>query len=218
MTIQRTYNRPAIIDVPEDSKRPDNWALLLLSYADFHECNHYTHDKTRVIVISAGGGSGDILDDSNGAALYAMSEGWETRDMGEDDSSSAYGSAQNEWPIITHRGMYNYTAVCVDPEEISHETLSNIVSRRAQFDDYPVLDESDYSEREFTAFVEEFDNTSRWTLDIPQPVAEHPLYITATEYAMEHFYGYSDPGYISTEHVKECWTQAGYVFDESDAD
>jgi len=217
MTIYDTHRNITARLIPQDSDKP-NWIALIESSADMQLCNHYSHNTTRVIVISAGGGLGEILDDSNGATLYAMSEGWETHDMGEDDSSSLYSSVQNEWPIITHHGMYNYTAVCVDPEQIRAETLADIIETAEAFQEYPVLDESDYSEREFTEFVEEFDNTSRWTLDIPQPVAEHPLYIKATEYAMEHFYGYSDPGYISTEHVKECWTQAGYVFDESDAD
>jgi hypothetical protein len=201
--------------IPQESDNP-NWVALIESRADMRLCNHYSHDSSRVIVISAGGGTGDILDESNGSALYSMAEGWEANDMGEDDSSALYDSVKNEWPIITHHGMYNFTEVCVDPDEIRAETLAEIISVAEAFADYPVLDESDYSEREFTAFVAEFDGVSSARLDIESPVAEHPLYIKATEYAMENYYGYSDPGYISSENVKECWIKAGYIFSEDD--
>lgn len=215
MTIHQTYNTRSITDVPDNSARPENWQLLITSYADFHECNHYSHNSTRIIVFSAGGGSGDILDESNGRALAELAEFWENQDMEGEDASSTYNNVRAEWPIISHHGMYDYTAVCVDPEEITRETLSNIVARRIEFDDYPVLDEADYSEREFTAFVRQFDDASSSISD-DELDAHHPLYIAATEYAMENYYGYSEPGYISEEHVRDCWLNAGHAFTEED--
>jgi hypothetical protein len=200
--------------LPDDITNP-NWATLIESSADTYICTHYSHVTGRVIVINAGGSGGDILSDSNGATLYSMAEGWENMDMGEDDSSSLYSSVKNEWPIITHHGMYNYIAVCVDPDQIRADTLADIISTAEHFQEHPVLDESDYSEREFTEFVEEFDWASVM-LDIESPVAEHSLYIKASDYAMSNYYGHSDPGYISTEHVRECWVQAGYKFPDAD--
>jgi hypothetical protein len=214
MPIQRTYNGPAINHTPDDATRPDNWTTLIQSASDFHVCNHYSHDDTRVIVMEAGGGSGDLLDTSNGVTLYARVNEWQTLDMDEADASELYDSARNEWPIIAHNGAYDFTSVCVAPDEISAAALQSILDTREAFDNYPVLDESHFSELEFTEFCKEFDWASTHLDDTLTP--NHPLYIQATDYAMENFYGYSDPGYISEEHVRECWTEAGHTFTTED--
>jgi hypothetical protein len=213
MTVYDSHRLITATLIPDESDNP-NWTALIESSADMQLCNHYSHETTRVIVISAGGGHGDILDDSNGIALYSWAEGWESMDMGEDDSSVLYSSVKNEWPIITHHGHYNYTAVCVNPDEIRVDTLAEIISAAEAFAEYPILDESDYSEREFRSFVEEFDWASIRMDETLTP--EHELYIKATEHAMETYYGYSDPGYISETHVRECWIEAGHTFPEDD--
>ena len=41
--------------------------------------------------------------------------------------------------------------------------------------------------------------------------SDHPGYAAAGEIAMNVFYGMSDPGHISREHVIECWEEAGVI-------
>ena len=85
-----------------------------------------------------------------------------------------------------------------------------------QFADYPVLDDQDYSDREFEAFVECF-NSESWYMGLraellPELDTDHPAHAAALEYALENYMGYSDPGYISEEHVAESWHAVGVEF------
>ena len=79
-----------------------------------------------------------------------------------------------------------------------------------------MLDEQDYSDREFVAFVECF-NSESWYMGLraelfPELDTDHPAHVAALNYALENYLGYSDPGYISEEHVAESWHAVGVEF------
>ncbi|MBG6106578.1 hypothetical protein [Frigoribacterium sp. CG_9.8] len=186
MTIQRTYNTSAPY-IPTAAEDPSDGAavlrLLAESPLDFHTCQPC--DDGSIVIISAGGGMGDILDTSNAVALTELAASW----------TGAH----------VHHGMYDYTSVCIEPSlwAPEDEHLIDMLDTARSFADYPILDESDYSERELAAFTEEFAwNTSRLYDGRDET---HPLYAKAGEVAMDLYYGYSDPGYISIEHVERCW-------------
>lgn len=199
----RTNHHPAAGEIPAGASE-EHWNLLEIARADFTPCPHWSHDSDRwadnprVMVMSAGGGIGDILDESNAYALTALAEGWE--EIAPE-------------VIYVHHGMYDWTYVCISLqhlqslEEEGTDLLASIISTAEHFDDYPVLDESDYSEREWNAFAECFGDESARIMG--DDYGDHPLFFQAAEYAQEHYLGYSDPGYISEEHVRESWTTVG---------
>ena len=183
----------------------ENWQSLQDSNVEFAACSDSrceSGDASRIVIMEAGSYGGDILDDSNGAALQVLHDEWAALD---DVPAGA---------IDCHYGMGGYVRVCVDVGTVPADTLASMIDTAESFANYPVLDESDYSERELASFCEEFRwNSSRLSADMDIELdKDHPLWGEATDYAMHVYYGYSDPGWISEEHVRECWIEAGVTF------
>ena len=108
------------------------------------------------------------------------------------------------------------TAVCIDPANVDPNVLTDMIYTAEHFADYPMLDDQDYSDREFEAFVECFKDES-WYMGLraellPELDTDRPAYAAALEYALENYLGYSNPGYISDEHVAESWHAVGVEF------
>ena len=198
-----TYSYGQLIPVPEfPESATDALEALKSSQAEFGICRRCYEMSygapsdsdlhRRIAIMSVGGIGNEILDDSNEHALAELGAAWAPE-------------------CHVHNGVG--TAVCIDPADVDPDVLADMIHVAEYFDDYPVLDEQDYSDREFEAFVECFDDESRFiewraglSLDLDR---DHPAYAAASEYAVENYLGYSDPGYISREHVAESWRAAG---------
>lgn len=168
-----------------------NWDLLADSRAIFRPCMDFDHDHgSQIVIMEAGSYGGDILDESNSHALRELETGWQNfeTDAGE---VSPYGAI--DW----HTGLGNYIWVCINPELVPRDILVDMIGTRESFDDYPVLDESDYSEREWKAWNEALESEieSDWDDSYRQAIAE---------WVTENYYGYSDPGYVSPDWIKEA--------------
>lgn len=168
------------------------WEALESARADFHGCddyrhavNYYTHETRRVVVMSAGSIGGDILDESNSAALEEMARAWIDDDRAKGDGSDVDFHASG--PTIY---------VCVAPDEIDPELLAEIISAAESFADYPVLDDSDYSEREWKAWNEGLEWAVR---DVPDEHRE-----AVVEWVNDNRAGYAEPGYVADEWVVEA--------------
>ena len=201
-----TYSYGQLIPVPEfPESATDALEALKSSRADFgicHRCYEMSYGAPadsdldrRIAIMSIGGISNQILDDSNEHALAELGEGWGPE-------------------CHVHNGVG--TAVCIDPADVDADVLADMIYVAEQFADYPVLDEQDYSDREFEAFVECF-NSESWYMGLraelfPELDTDHPAHAAALNYALGNYMGYSDPGYISEEHVAESWHAAGVEF------
>lgn len=180
MTIHATHDKT----VPTITKlSAQGWHDLKESRLDFHMCNS-CYDDNQVTIVSAGG-YGDILDVSNG--VYMVD----------------FAAARQPW-ITVHHGMMNYTALCIDPALCDDDVFAELLALAEQYSDYPVLDDSDYSEREQKAFEEEFEWQTLRVLDFD---TDHPLYAKAGRMAQELWGGYHEPGYISEEHTLDAWQE-----------
>lgn len=166
-----------------------NWDLLADSNASFRPCMDFDHDHgSQIVIMEAGSYGGDILDESNSHALRELLGAWRN----DDDHPVEYGAI--DW----HTGLGNYIWVCVNPELVPTEILEYMISTRESFDDYSVLDESDYSEREWKAWDEALEWEFRgkdWSDEYQQAVAE---------WVRENYYGYSEPGYVKSDWVDEA--------------
>lgn len=199
MTLSPRYTYGHVIPTPDypDSAR-EALDMLSVARADFgicHKCYDMTYgtsadheNRRRVAMFAIGGICNEILDDSNESALQSLAESW-------------------GYDAHVHSGVG--TVVCVDPAEVDLDTLADMISTAEGFADYPVFDESDYSERENAAFVECFAWESRMVPHEPTLDAEHPAYSAALAHAMSNYYGHSDSGHISREHVVQSWRAAG---------
>lgn len=171
-----------------------NWEALKASKASFTPCMEFEHDGTEgtpqhIVMVEAGSYGGDILDDSNAWALTQQIEAW------MDDDRIDYG------PVDWHTGMGSYRYVCVNPETIDSELLEEMIQYREAFDDYGILDESDYSERELQAWNEGLDWEIRQADTDDEFTDEFKSQLA--EWVSENYYGYSDPGYVKSEWVTE---------------
>ena len=149
----------------------------------------------RIAIMSVGGIGNEILDDSNEHALAELGAAWAPE-------------------CHVHNGVG--TTVCIDPADVDPDVLTDMIYTAERFADYPMLDESDYSQRELECFVECF-NSESWYMGLraelfPELDTDHPAHAAALGYALENYLGYSDPGYISEEHVAESWHAVGVEF------
>lgn len=199
MTISLRYTYGSIIPTPEyPNSAAEALDMLEAAHADFGTCpkcydmtyGRPSNDENyrRVAVFSIGGVCNEILDDSNESAIQSLAEAWAP-------------------DVYVHNGVG--TTVCIDPATVDIDILADIIRTAEAFEDYPLLDESDYSEREFIAFQECFTWESRMIDHEPTLDSDHPAWRAATEYAMEYYYGYSDPGHIDRNDVIESWRAAG---------
>ncbi len=191
-----TYSYGSPIPMPEFPESAANaLEALKSSRAEFSIC-YRCYDMSygtpadsdldrRIAIMSIGGLVNGILDDSNEHALAELGAAWAPE-------------------CHVHTGVG--TAVCIDPADVDPDVLADMIYTAEHFADYPVLDEQDYSERELDAFVECFNDESWFIYDLDR---DHPAYVAASDYAVENYLGYSDPGYISREHVAESWRAAG---------
>lgn len=177
-----------------------NMAALDAARAPMSVCQHYTHprDGVHVQVMSAGGYSGDPLDDSNAVALQNMAEAWVDDDR--NDGANAVENVTVDWHPVNGNGS-SYTAVCVNASAIGAELLAEIIAAAESFADYPVLDEDDYSRRENDAWVEALDWATRG-------IPEAHLQAVMTHVAEGH-YGNSDAGWVDDAWVTEAMTDLG---------
>ena len=171
----------------------DNADAFNFSRTQFQACRECEPGES-IEILSIGLFGGDILDYSNSHALIARAELW------------------YPW-VHVHNGAS--TAACMtiaDMEDVPSDIVADVVQFRENFGDYPVIDEDDYSRREYEEFCETFDYKSSLLDDLTTGDAldqTHPSYDHAIEYAIECYLGYSDPGYVSREHVIESWRAAG---------
>lgn len=180
-----------------------NMAALESARADMEPCRHYTHMSdpyVRVQVMAAGGYSGDPLSDSNAATLENMANAWiddERCGAGETDSSAP----DVDWHPMTGNGS-SATAVCVNASTVDADLLAEIIGVAEGYADYPVLDESDYSEREW----------ADWTHAVEWEAREIPEHLQSRfcELIGEH-YGEAEPGYVATEWVLDAMRDLGLV-------
>jgi hypothetical protein len=204
MALMASHAYGAIIPTPEwPDSASEAISALSSSRAPFGLCaecfrsslgTYGTHSETlarRVTILSAGALGGDILDKSNAHALSEAGAAW---------GPDAY---------VHHNGAT--VSICVDPAEVNPDALADMIHVAELFAEYPVLDESDYSERELREFEECFAlessalGTARGSeIDYD---SQHPAWREATGRAMEYL-GHSDPGYISPENVAACWDAA----------
>lgn len=141
----------------------------------------------RIAIMSIGGIGNEILDDSNEYALEQLGEAWSPESH-------------------THSGVG--TTVCIDPADVDPDILADMIRTAEHFAEYPVLDESDYSERELAAFRDCFDwETTGEDAHGVELGKDHPAYARAGEIAMGYM-GNSEAGSISAEHVAACWDSA----------
>lgn len=92
-------------------------------------------------------------------------------------------------PGVTAHHSYGGTSYCVDLSIIGKDDLSEIIERMERYADYAVLDESDYSEREWAEWNESLEFETR---DIPEE-SRHAV----AEYVSENYRGASEPGYVN---------------------
>lgn len=169
----------------------ENWDLLENARASFRPCMEFEHDHgSQIIVMEAGSYGGDILDESNSHALRELIDAWQ-------NFETHSGETAPEDAIDWHTGLGNYIWVCVNPELVPHDILVDMISTREAYDEYPVLDESDYSEREWKEWNEslEWGINSDWDESYRQAVAE---------WVTENYYGYSEPGWVDPDWVTEA--------------
>ena len=154
------------------------------------ECQFGGDPSIEILSVSLIGG--DILDYSNATKLEEYA-----------------GDHWSPWVYI-HKGAS--TIVCIsieDMEDIPAEIVADIIGFRESFDDYPVIDNEDYSAREDEAFIESFDyQTSQLTdLATGEPLdCDHALYEAALSYATDAAFGDSN---ISHKHVILSWREVG---------
>lgn len=174
-----------------DSAPSGGWRALDAARAEFTLCNHYSHrrgDEPRVQVMSAGGYGGDPLDESNEVTLRSMADAWR-----DDERCGVDG---DELDVDYHPGAGNgssWVSVCVAPDRIDLELLGEIIAAAESFADHPVLDESDYSQRESDAWDDALD----WGLR-DWPEESHDALRRAVG---EAWSGYAEPGYVAAEWV-----------------
>lgn len=191
MTITRGYAYGAQLAMHTFPDGNPNVEALEASHVEFATCGHYYHTTDRVVIMTAGSYGGDILDESNSVTLEIMSEAW------IDDERNARDA------IDRHYGMGDYVAVCVDPLEIDDELLAEMIEVAEGYEAYPVLDESDYSNREWEAWCESLEWETR---DIPESQRA-----AVSDWVSQHYSGYSDPGYVDREWVALALIHLGYT-------
>lgn len=128
---------------------PDNW------------CIWYTHNR-----------DDGLLSQSNAHAISEMMDPFTKPD--DTDNSDALEEDHNHWACGWVKG---YSVRVLDPDgkpTRAYETLCEIIDK---LDSYPVLDESDYSEREMNATFENVCQqvdwiTSKHDLELPAGVSE----------------------------------------------
>lgn len=177
-----TIIRPDYIDAAADTI-----AALESARAEFRPCEHYAHPSGRIEIMAAGGYGGDLLDDSNAAALDALAREWYDDERNDDTADPIWMG------VDFHPAGAGMTVVCIDPAHVNAELLAEIIGVAEQYADYPVLDESDYSDREWTAWGVALEWAMR---DIPE---EHRPAVA--EWVTENRYGYAEPGYVADEWV-----------------
>lgn len=175
----------------------ESWEALKGSRAEFRPCMDFAHDDgSQVVIMEAGSYGGDELDDSNSATLRDMIHAW------IDDE-------RNMDSIDYHLGMGNYLWVCVNPETIDPELLADMIQSREAFDEYPVLDEDDYSNRQMESWNDAVTgaiaDAERATEDSEDFEPWSDEYVMAlSEWLGENRYGHSEPGDVDPEWVAEA--------------
>ncbi len=161
---------------------PAEWATLPDgkpfhdSRAEFTPCPKCAASGlSALLILSAGGIGNDILDDSNESAISDLGAGW---------APYAY----------VHSGVGTYA--CIELDGLTPpEVIADMVATAEHFAEYPVLDDSDNSEREWAAWMDAMrDETASLPEDMRAPVAE---------WVGEHYMGHSDPGHVASEWVTE---------------
>jgi hypothetical protein len=158
---------------------------------------------THVPVIGWADRGDDILEESNFKVALSLLEG-----AAEDEEHVFQGSAghwlvgnlEQVWVQVYEEDGETFTAAFIEAVEIQ-EALK----------DYPILDESDYSEREWAAFEENCKRALEWAQreyvdDTIEEITEIENAIFA-ESALSDLFGYEANAEVSEERVEEIYRE-----------
>ena len=163
---------------------------------------HYA--RWSLVILDAHTGIGaEALDYSNADAIAAMHTGdWDALDL--------HRSGMRTMLTIPLTDEVEAELFPPSPEEWEAERASDALaavqdalSTAEHFADYPVLDEEDFSRREWEEWQDALADAIRWHPgeDID---ADSPRALAIAEWVTENRYGYAEPGYVAPEWVAEA--------------
>ena len=112
--------------------------------------------------------------------------------------------------------MGNFIELCIEPDRIDADILTEMIDIAEGYADNPVLDESDYFEREVKATDDEWEWMTRYHTVNGERIADViPKSDMANAYQnwYQNYWGYYEPGYIDESHFREAFDSIGVTID-----
>lgn len=162
---------------------------------------------THAIVHSIAPNIATMLDDSS----------WEvwTKELDRVDPDSEYYTIErfSSWLTPTEHIMIQLIDESGKPTEVSRLAYE-LVKR---LENYPILDESDYSEREYNASLESIRDYARYSSDIDSDtLPEDYVYLVWRELDDSNIY--AEEGYFSDSDLYDAFYELGFITEDSEED
>ena len=179
----------------EALKRPSNAAFWDERMYETHGCTMSWADR-----------GDDLLEESNYLTALAEIQGA----AGDDADEHVFDASVSHWLVGSLRQLF--VQVRDEAGDFTPAWIEAVKIGLYLKEDYPVLDESDYSEREYAAYEKNLDDAINHVQDDDDSNVD-----AITEYAYEHehfadLYGYDGNGGVDWDDVETAWYAAREAF------
>ena len=181
-----------------------NRARLAYHAEDGSFYSEWHYARWSLVILDAHTGIGaEALDYSNADAIAAMH-------TGDFDALDLHRSGMRTMLLVPLTDEVEAELFPPAPEEWEAERASDALAAvqdaletAEHFADYPVLDEEDFSRREWEEWQDALADAVRWYPgeDI---ASDSPRALAIAEWISENYYGSAEPGYVATEWVAEA--------------